>query len=151
MAWLDRLIEKWQQLVQKMRPGFQRVGSVFRSIGSTFATLWRYIFWFRGIIMAAPVAAASAVLAAMNMNRLPETVEITKIALDTKAEDALFGFLVTSTDYVARDVAVYAPLLVTGICLLLMFCSKRKLYPWIISIFTLCLPLVLYLFNTYPM
>ena len=51
---------------------------------------------------------------------------------------------------ISRDLAVLGPLAVTGGCLLLMFCSRRTFYPWIISIFTLVLPILLYLTNVYP-
>ena len=50
---------------------------------------------------------------------------------------------------VTRNYAVYGPLLVTGFCLLLMFCSRKTLFPWIISIFTLVLPYLIYLTNIY--
>ena len=40
--------------------------------------------------------------------------------------------------------------LIAGGCLLLMFLSRRVIYPWLISIFTLVLPLLLLLSNIYP-
>ena len=51
---------------------------------------------------------------------------------------------------VTRNYAVFGPLLVTGFCLLLMFCSRKTLFPWIISIFSLVLPYLIYLTNLYP-
>ena len=42
------------------------------------------------------------------------------------------------------------PLILTCFCLLLMFCSKKILYPWLISVFSLMLPIVLWLTNVFP-
>ena len=42
------------------------------------------------------------------------------------------------------------PLCLTLACLLLMFCSRKAMYAWAISIFTLTLPLLLLFSNTYP-
>lgn len=151
MEWLDRQMEKWNQFVERVRPGFEAVGGFFGRIGNGFATLWRYLFALRSVILAAPLAAAAAVLAVLNMNKLPETVEITAISIDPESADALFGFLVLETQYITREMAVMGPLVVTMACLLLMLCSKRTLYPFMIALFSLCLPLILQFFCTYPM
>ena len=42
------------------------------------------------------------------------------------------------------------PLGLTAACLLLMFCSRKAMYPWAISIFTLALPVLLLVSNVYP-
>ena len=42
------------------------------------------------------------------------------------------------------------PLALTIGCLVLMFCSRKAMYSWAISIFTLALPLLLLLSNAYP-
>ena len=51
---------------------------------------------------------------------------------------------------VTREYAVYGPLGLTAFCLLLMFCSRRTLYPWLISIMSLLLPMLILLLNNYP-
>lgn len=150
MEWLDRLMEKWNHFVDKLRPGFAAVGNVFRRIGKVFATLGKYVYNLRSIILAAPVAAAAFILASINMKELPETVEITAMNIDTGSPDALFGFLVLNPEYITREMAVLGPLVVTVICLFFMLCSKRTLYPFVIALFSLCLPLVLLVFNSYP-
>ena len=35
-------------------------------------------------------------------------------------------------------------------CLLLMFLSRRVVYPWLVSIFSLALPLLIYITNVFP-
>jgi len=39
---------------------------------------------------------------------------------------------------------------VTAACLVLMFTSRKALYPWAVSIFTLILPVLLLISNLYP-
>ena len=51
---------------------------------------------------------------------------------------------------ISRTTAVLLPLAITGICLVLMACSKKVLYPWLVSVFSLALPLVLWLTNLFP-
>jgi hypothetical protein len=87
--------------------------------------------------MAAPVVYGAIVLAIRNSRELPESVGLN---LQSNGE---FALLVT------RNYAVFGPLLVTAFCLLLMFCSKKAWYPWIISIFTLVIPLLIYVTNVY--
>jgi hypothetical protein len=73
------------------------------------------------------------------MARLPDSVGI---------------WLLTNGEYymlVPRELAVIAPVAVTALCVLLVLCSKKALYPWLISIFTLVLPALIYYTNIYPM
>ena len=88
--------------------------------------------------MAIPVILAALYLARYNMANLPAQVGIDLQTTGVYAQ------------MISRDLAVLGPLAVTGGCLLLMFCSRRIFYPWIISVFTLVLPILLYLTNIYP-
>ena len=38
----------------------------------------------------------------------------------------------------------------TALCLLMMFLSRKTIYPWIISIFSLVLPFLLIVTNIFP-
>ena len=111
---------------------------VLKVIGSVLASIGRWIFRLRGFFMAIPVALAALALAAKNMARLPEEVGIN---------------LLTTGEYeflISRGLAVLAPLVVTGICLLMMWISRRTIYPWIISIFSLVLPWLIWITNVFP-
>ena len=41
-------------------------------------------------------------------------------------------------------------LLATGVCLVMMWLSRRTIYPWIISIFSLVLPWLIWITNVFP-
>ena len=117
---------------------FVKTKSVCDKIGSVIGSICSWIYKLRKLIMATPVVYLAIRIAIANSNRLPEAVGMN---LQSSGE---FAMMVT------RNYAVFGPLLVTGFCLLLMFCSRKTLFPWIISIFSLVLPYLIYLTNLYP-
>ena len=151
VKWMDNLIEKWYRFVDKVSPFCRVVRRVFRAIGRTFRDLWRYVFWFRSIVLGAPLAGAAILIAMDSAKRLPETVSYTKLTLDPEAADALFDLFVMSQETVSRDIAVLVPLGLTAVCIVLMIFSKRMLYPFMIGLLTLTLPYIIYFFTVYPM
>lgn len=151
MQWLNAFMDKYYAFVEKVRPAFSAVGAFLKTLGSSLYKIGVYMYRLRSILLAAPVAAAAAMLAMQNMERLPESVEITKLTFNPQAEHALLGFLELGTELITRDMAVFGPAVITAVCLVMMMCSKRTLYPFIISVFSLCLPLALYYFTVYPM
>lgn len=104
-------------------------------IGSRFTIKW--IWKLRTVFMAIPVIWAAVKLAMQNMERLPE-----KVGLDIQATGE-FARMIT------REEAVYWPLGITLFCLLLMFTAKKPVLPWVISIFTLVLPWMIWILNYY--
>ncbi len=112
----------------------QTVGKINRII----STIGTWLFRLRKPVMAAPVVYYAVKLAQYNRLHLPEQVGVN---LQSTGEFA---------QYISRDLAVMGPLALTGGCLILMFCSRKAMYSWAISIFTLALPLLLLLSNAYP-
>ena len=151
MQWLNAFMDKYYAFMDRLRPVFVAIGRVLGVIGHVFYKIGVYLYRLRSLILAAPVAAVAVLLAIENRERLAETVEITKITYNPQAADALFGFLELGTATISRDSAVTIPVMITGACLLMMICSKRTLYPFLISLFSLCLPLVIWIFSVYPM
>ena len=117
---------------------WEKTWEVLKKIGHVLAVIGKWIFRLRGIWMAVPVALAALRLAAWNMARLPEEVGINLLA------NGEYQYLIS------RGLAVMAPLVVTGACLLMMFFSRRTVYPWVISIFSLVLPLLIWATNVFP-
>ena len=76
-------------------------------------------------------------LAIANANRLPDMV-----GMDIQASGE-FARMVT------RQQAVLGPLGLTAFCLVLVLCSKKPLLPWLISAFTLILPILIWMTNYY--
>lgn len=96
------------------------------------------VYHLRKILMAAPVAYMALRIAAYNMSHLPEQVGVN---LQTTGEFAM---------QISRYAAVIGPLGITAGCLVMMFFSRKAMYAWAISIFTLALPVLLLVSNMYP-
>ena len=107
-------------------------------VWQTLKAIGKWIYRLRSVILAIPVAIAAVILAIQNQAKLPNMVGLD---IQTTGEYA---------QVVSKGVAVMGPLAITAICLLMMFLSRRVVYPWLISVFSLVLPLVLYFTNIFP-
>lgn len=123
--------EVQQPEAKKSSDGFQKAMGILRLIGNL---IWRL----RKVIMAIPVMYYAIYFGIYNAKYLPDRVGI---VLQSNGEFA---------QTISRSLAVLGPLGVTAACLLLMFCSRRALYPWLISLLTLLLPMLILLLNNYP-
>ena len=124
--------------VSTQESGLGKVKNTISKINSVINTVGTWLFRLRKPVMAAPVVYYALELAAYNSSHLPEQVGID---LQSTGEFA---------QTIGRELAVMGPLCLTLACLLLMFCSRKAMYAWAISIFTLTLPLLLLFSNTYP-
>lgn len=97
----------------------------------------RWAYKLRSILLSIPVAVVALALAVRNLTQLPTEV----------------GFILQENgEYqwmISRGMAVCVPVAITAVCLCMMFLSKKVLYPWLISVFSLALPLVLWLSNVF--
>ena len=108
--------------------------SAKKVIGSVIMFCYRA----RKFIMALPVAYYALRIAIYNSVRLPTEVGI---------------FLQNNGNFlrmIDRGTAVVVPLAVTFGCLALMMFSRKAMYAWAISIFSLALPLLILISNIYP-
>lgn len=101
-------------------------------------SFWSWVFKLRSIGLAIPVAVAAVLLATYNLATLPEQVGIDLQASGEYAQ------------MISKSVAVMGPLALTALCLLLMFCSRKVIYPWLISLFSLALPILILITNIFP-
>ena len=123
---------------KRQKPWNEQVWDVLKVIYKIIVGIVKWVFRLRGVLMSVPVALVALRLAAWNMVKLPEEVGINLLA---------------SGEYqymISRGLAVMAPLVVTGVCLLMMLLSRRTIYPWLISIFSLVLPLLIWVTNVFP-
>lgn len=123
--------------VENFKEIWGKVYQAYKKVEEVISIIYRCIFKLRKVFMALPVVYLAIRIAAANLQRLPEAVGIN---MQSNGEFALM---------VTRNYAVYGPLGITGFCLLLMFFSRKIVYPWVISIFSLVLPYLLYVTNLY--
>lgn len=138
MNFMDNFAAKWQQLWQKAKPVMDKVKYFCQKVGEALRIFWVYVVKLRKALLAFPVAWATMILAIKNLVDLPEHV-----GLDLQS-DGTFSILI------AREIAVLGPIAITAFCLLLMFVSKKTLTPWLVSVISLLLPLVILITNTFP-
>lgn len=118
-------------------PALLKILAVLGVTGKYVKLVIKWIWKLRTVFMAIPVIWAAVKLAIQNMDRLPDYV-----GLDIQSSGE-FAQMITKTE------AVVWPLGITAFCLVLMFCSKKPLLPWVISIFTLVLPVLIWVLNFY--
>lgn len=129
---------KWNAFCEKAKPGFRKAGEISRKTGGVLSKIGSFFYRFRKLFMAIPVIALSIYLAKYSAGVLPETVGI---FIESNGQYAMT---------ISKNLAVYGPMGVTGVCLALMLCSRRALYPWIISLFSLVLPFLMMVCTLFP-
>lgn len=104
--------------------------------GEKLRAAGKMIYKFRSLFMAIPVVICSINLALVSAAKLPSKLMLSVPALEQRE-------LVLKLVEMDKSTAIIVPVLVTAVCLLLMFCSRRQVFPWLISIFSLILPVTL--------
>lgn len=138
MNFIDRFMKKWERFRKNAEPTIEKAREIKNNVMDKVVPAWNYVKKFKKLFLAAPVATMALVMAIVNLIKLPALVGF---GLQGNGE---FSF------ELIREIAVIAPLAVTAICLLLMFASKRTLTPWMVSLFSLLLPVMILLTNTFP-
>lgn len=139
MGKFDNVKNKWIEFRISLSAAAAPADSVYTRIKKVIGILIMCVYRLRAVFLAIPVAYYALKLAAYNMKNLPEAVGLN---LQANGEFAMT---------IGRELAVMGPLAVTAACLVLMFASRKALYPWAVSIFTLLLPILLLFSNQYPM
>ena len=132
------VFSKQARLAEGSESGFRQCKTVVSKINYVINLIGVWLFRLRKIVLAAPVIYYALKIASYNREHLPEMVGIN---LQATGEFARM---------ISRDMAVNGPLMLTLGCLVMMFCSRRIIYPWIISIFTLVIPILIYVTNIFP-
>ncbi len=111
--------------------------SFLNNVWQTLKLTGKWAYQLRSLVMSIPVFVCAVVLAIRNARLLPDMVGINILASG--------GYQWT----VSRTAAVLYPLGTTVICLVMAFCSKKPLFPWLISLLSLVLPIVLWVVNSF--
>lgn len=138
MNFIDTVMMKWEWFCKKIEPQVQKIEGVCQTFTEKAVYAWNYVMEFKKLFLCAPVAVMAVILAARNIFSLPALVGL---VLEGNGEFSLV---------IIREVAVLGPLVITALCLVLVFGSKRTLTPWLVSVFSLVLPFWIYLINTFP-
>lgn len=127
-----------RSFLQWIEFGLEKFGEGICNIGAFLVKKRRWGFELRKVILALPVVAAMLALAAECRRRLPEMVGINLM------ENGDFQRLI------GRETAITATIVITSACLVFMFLSKKTVYPWLVSLMSLLLPILLIITNIFP-
>lgn len=138
MKQLEQLAAKVQELREKAQPAIEKVDKVYRKARGIWTVAKPWVWRFRKVLFAIPVVYLAFYFARLNWNVLPEQVGLN---LQSTGEYA---------KYISKEMAVYGPLGVTGGCLTMMFLSRKTVYPWMICMVSMMLPLLILITNIFP-
>lgn len=138
MGKLKEITAGWNKVQGEVKESLQSEDTVWTKIKRVVGILVMLVYRLRSVFLAVPVVWYALKLAAYNGTHLPEQVGINLLS---SGEFALT---------ISRELAVMGPLAVTAACLVLMMTSRKALYPWAVSVFTLILPVLLLVSNLYP-
>lgn len=120
-----------EEALRKTKAALDKTGRVFSVIG-------KVLYHMRKLFLAVPVVWLAVRLYGIAMEKLPPAVGL---LLQESGEYARM---------VDRETAALGCMAVTAACLLMMFLSRKTLYPWLISLFSLVLPVLLIVTNIFP-
>ena len=129
-----------------VQPALQTTGRVFAAIGKVIRVIALTLFHMRKLFMAAPVVLAAMRLATMTKEALGGPFRF--FIMDVVASWQQSEMVIRQVE-ISQEVAVAGPMLVTCACLGLMFLSRRTVWPWLVSIFSLVIPVFIILSATY--
>lgn len=109
---------------------------VKKRLGATGKVL-AFFYRMRKVFLAVPLLAAAIYLAARNNAQLPAQV----------------GFLLQDTGTFSsmypKAVAVWVPFGITAACIGMMFLARKCLYPWLVGVLSLLIPILLLAVNQF--
>ena len=138
MKQLEQLTAKVEELREKARPAMEKADAVYQKTKKVWKVAKPWVWQLRKVLLAIPVVYLALYFARLNWNVLPAEVGLN---LQVTGEYA---------KYISKELAVYGPLGVTGGCLAMMFLSRKTVYPWMICLFSMLLPLLILITNIFP-
>ena len=135
MAGFAGMRDKWNTFWENARTTMKPVDRVLGTIGRVIGFICKWIWNLRGLLISIPVALTAWRLAVYNKVHLPAEVGINMLA------SGEFGTMLTLQQ------AVMIPLCLTFFSLVMVICTRKPVIPWVISIFTLAIPLLLLMNN----
>ena len=123
---------------EKFNSFLEKFAAVRDGTSTVLGIVGNILFHLRKLFLAVPVILVGMRIFMYAKEKLPNQVGV------LLEESGAFRYMLD------RDTAMACCLYLTGGCLLMMFLSRKVIYPWIISLFSLVLPLVLVFTNLFP-
>ncbi len=140
---MKRILDFFRNIGKRIKGAWNNSASTRGKIVAFFSATGKWTYKLRGLVLAIPIVVISIILAVSNMATLPAAVAI-------GLPNIVNGILVFQEVMISKILAVFIPLLVTAFCLLMMFLSKRISFPFLVSLFSLILPVFFSIAATLP-
>lgn len=134
---MEKEKKQWE-FGRKLKTVFGKIKAVTDVIEMVVGKIGNAIIYMRKVLLTIPVVLLAMRVFVYAREELPQEVGL------ILQESGDFKYMLD------RDAAMIVCAAITGACLILMYLSRRTIYPWIISIFTLVLPLFLIVSNMFP-
>ena len=131
---MKKVLNFFKNIGKRIKDAWHNSATTRGKISAFFMATDKWTYKLRGVVLAIPIVVISILLAVSNMATLPAAVAIS-------LPNVVNGILVFQEVMVSKILAVFIPLLVTAFCLLMMFLSKRISFPFLVSVFSLILPI----------
>lgn len=126
----------WQNIKAEYRQFLEsKSGQTLKDVGTVLRLTFSWAYKLRSLVLSIPVAVVALALAVRNLAQLPAQVSFKLLQ---------YQFVIS------KGIAVFMPLAITAVCLCMMLLSKKMLYPWLISVFSLVLPIALWFTYLFP-
>lgn len=113
----------------------QKIKGSMANFSKVVRNVCAFLFKYRKIFLAIPVIVAASYLAWRGGAQLPESVGV---ILNSK------GMFSVS---ISKSLAIWGSFGITMLCVALMCLSRKVLYPWLVSWFSMALPILLMALN----
>lgn len=131
---MNKVLDFFKNIGRRIKSAWSHSSSTRGKLAAFFSATGKWTYKLRGVVLAIPIVVISIILAVSNMATLPAAVAI-------GLPNIVNGILVFQEVMISKILAVFVPLLVTAVCLLMMFLSKRISFPFLVSLFSLVLPI----------
>ncbi len=138
MRFIDEMQAWWNRITKAAQPYVKKARKFALELIAACKVVGKLLYRLRKVFLAIPVGWGAVYLAFYNLEHLPKVV-----GLDLQISGEF-------NIQVVRELAVLGPVALTALCLLLMFISRRTLTPWLVSLFTLALPVLILISNIFP-
>ena len=131
---MKKILDFFKNLGRRIKGAWNNSGTAREKFAAFCSATGKWTYKLRGLVLAIPIVVISIILAVSNMATLPAAVAI-------GFPNIVNGILVLHELMVSKILSVFIPLLVTAFCLMMMFLSKRISFPFLVSLFSLILPI----------
>lgn len=109
----------------------------WKNVAGVTGKILAFLYRMRKVFLAVPLLAAAVYEAAKNYAELPNQVGISLTDAGTFAR------------MYPKELAVWAPFGLTFVCIVLMFLSRKCVYPWLVGLLSLAIPVLLLVMNQF--